>query len=63
MFGGRCSGMAIVEEGYGSSDCRECVLNEQGYCEVQAGQEKSTQCPIVQEFINYNEVKVWNPRL
>jgi hypothetical protein len=63
MFGGKCHGLQIVEEGYGSNECRECNSNTNGYCEVEIGQEKTTLCPIVEEFINFNEIKLWNPRL
>lgn len=62
-FGGRCSGSDIIEENYGSQECRDCILNENGYCEVESGQEKTTECPLVQEFIQFNEVKIWNPKL
>jgi hypothetical protein len=63
MFGGKCDGAHLPREGYGSQECRTCTLHENGYCEVIEEQEKAIHCPIVDEFIAYNEVKIWNPKL
>ena len=64
--GGRCSGMWIVtqqwENHYGGGDCRNCnSLNDTEavrYCEVYEGGESVRECPVWQEFIHYNEIRI-----
>lgn len=64
--GGKCSGRWVVsqawEENYGRGDCKDCNLcnTDQGIrCEVLDGQENVDQCPIWQEFVRYNEVRIY----
>ncbi|HET8686851.1 MAG TPA: hypothetical protein VFM18_09320 [Methanosarcina sp.] len=64
--GGRCTGAFIAEqtwnENFGTGNCADCVnLNNDNipYCEVVEGQEKITECPVWQEFVQFNEVKIY----
>lgn len=64
--GGRCSGYWLVaeqwESHYGGGECRNCIsynTTEQiPYCEVYEGGENVRECPVWQEFVHYNEIKV-----
>lgn len=64
--GGRCSGYFIAveqwESHYGSGDCRHCnSLNRTEavpYCEVVEGGESVQECPVWQEFVRFNEIKL-----
>lgn len=65
--GGRCSGFFLVaeqwESHYGSGDCRNCnslnTTDEIPYCEVYEGSERVQGCPAWQEFVHFNEIKVY----
>lgn len=65
MFGGSCTGywwvMEIWEAEFGSGDCRDCNLRYEDVgvnCEVIDGRENPSECPRLQEFIRFNEIKV-----
>lgn len=55
--GGRCDGMVIVIQALGSLHCVNCHLSNKG-CEVVKGQEHPRECPAVQDYIHYHEVKL-----
>lgn len=59
QFGGNCDGSQWVEE-YRSDgptpDCRACHLHQQGYCEVEQGQESPIECPALVEHVMYYEI-------
>lgn len=55
--GGKCNGLVIVIQAVGSDWCRHCLLNNHG-CEVLRGQENPRECPAVQDFAEYHEVKI-----
>jgi hypothetical protein len=63
--GGKCVGMFIIEEAYCQSNatCETCILNNKEgdypYCEVQMGIEDVSQCPLWQEFKDYNEIDTY----
>lgn len=64
--GGRCSGSWVVdqqwENHYGGGDCRNCnSLNKTEdipYCEVYVGSERVNECPVWQEFVHFNEIRI-----
>jgi len=63
--GGHCSGFYLISEQWetfwGSGVCETCNClntNEIPYCEVYNGQEGVSECPIWQEFVAYNEIKI-----
>lgn len=55
--GGACNGIAIVESNVGGALCQYCHLMNDG-CEVLKGQEDARECAYVQDFAEYNEVKI-----
>ena len=55
--GGACNGIAIVESSVGGALCQYCHLMNDG-CEVLKGQESARECAYVQDFAEYNEVKI-----
>lgn len=55
--GGSCQGHHLVEQSLGGSFCGTCHLNNSG-CEVMKGQEHPRECPAVQDFIQYWEIKL-----
>lgn len=61
--GGRCKGRNIVEDyweaHYGTGDCSNCISYEEGICQVVDGQEEVTECPVWQEFVSYEEIKIY----
>lgn len=66
MMGGRCDGGALVyktfeEQMHGS--CRDChfLITEEypHHCQVLEGQDKIIHCPELQEFIRYNEIRLY----
>lgn len=57
--GGKCNGLNIVESCFNSrSLCIHCNLFSVSGCEVLNGLESTKECPAVQDFLNYNEVKL-----
>ena len=65
-MGGRCDGGALVyktfeEQMHGS--CRDChfLITEEypHHCQVLEGQDKIIHCPELQEFIRYNEIRLY----
>lgn len=52
--GGRCNGLHLCEP---SSVCQMCHLNNGG-CEVVKGQEHPRECPQVQDFCAWHEIKL-----
>lgn len=65
--GGNCTGAFIAEDtwnsNYGTGVCANCnYINNTDripYCEVVHGVEKINRCPVWQEFVQFNEVKVY----
>lgn len=63
--GGRCHGQQIVS-GYwltyfGSGDCSECNSRDENTCQVYDGVEKENECPVFQEFVDYEEIRLLGP--
>lgn len=67
-MGGRCDGGALVyktfeEQAWGS--CRDCHFRVDDdadvplHCQVLEGQDKVIHCPELQEFIRYNEIRLY----
>lgn len=61
--GGRCTGFWVVqghwEQCYGHDEsCASCNLLDSNTCQVMQGIEKPTECPVFQEFVIYNEIKM-----
>ena len=67
MMGGRCGGGAWVDQTWEMgqyTDCRDCihyeVSEEEGLrCKVLHGGEAVTECPALQEYIRYEEIKLY----
>lgn len=57
LGGGACSGIWIVERTVGTSNCQDCINNNNG-CEVLRGQEAVRECPAAQDIMAYYEVKL-----
>lgn len=61
--GGKCDGYYLAEEiwnqNWGEGICANCNLNNNGVCEVYSGQESPSECPGVQEFVRYNEIRIY----
>jgi hypothetical protein len=63
---GKCTGAFIAQEtwerNYGGGICSSCnSFNEQERrCEVVDGQESIKECEAWQEFVEFNEIKVYN---
>lgn len=59
---GRCCGFNIVEEqwesNYGGGECTNCSAFNPHECEVYTGKERVTECPVWQDFVRYNEIKL-----
>lgn len=55
--GGACNGIRIVEENCGGNLCQYCHLMNNG-CEVLKGQESPKECAYVQDFIEFNEIRL-----
>lgn len=55
--GGKCNGLAVVIQTLGSAHCQRCHLSNGG-CEVLKGQEHPRECPAVQDFIHFHELKL-----
>jgi len=60
MMGGRCSGGAFVDEVFETRrDCRNCHFLDTHSCEVVDGREATHRCPSLEEFIRFNNVKLY----
>lgn len=70
MMGGRCNGGALVSDTFDNQmwgTCRDCMLREtiEEYdgpaikCQVVEGREELIECPALQEFIQYHEIKLY----
>lgn len=64
--GGRCSGSFIasqqLEQHWGGGDCASCnclSTDEGPVCDVVDGREHVSECPVWQEFVQVNEIKVY----
>ena len=63
--GGRCNGFFVVDDywqgHYGGGECARCNLlcdDGERTCQVVDGQESVTECPVWQDFVQYNEIKL-----
>lgn len=66
--GGKCTGQQIAEAYFenhgGFGHCKDCHCFSRDrrfgdiFCEVVNGQETPEQCPVVQELIAYEEIKM-----
>lgn len=63
--GGKCNGFYIVwnqwNTYYGSGDCENCMSknNENNTCQVVEGIERVEECEVFQEFVAYEEIKLY----
>lgn len=65
--GGRCTGRWIAKstwnDSFGAGECQNCISNNQTeeipYCEVVEGQAEASMCPKWQEFVEYNEIRLY----
>lgn len=62
--GGRCTGLFLIQEHWNlywgqSEECQNCNNKSEAGCEVLEGRERETECPVWQEFVQYNEVKLY----
>lgn len=62
--GGKCTGFSIIFEHWHTywghcEECQNCNLKNEGECEVMEGRERETECPVWQEFVQYNEIKLY----
>lgn len=69
--GGKCNGNFIVEETWNKNyglcgSCENCNLvnktDSVPYCEVLEGQEPENECPDWQEFVEFNEIIIYEKR-
>lgn len=68
---GKCTGRNIVEEtwsrNWGFGECKDCVCIEEWdgalSCVVESGSESVEQCPIWQEFVLDNEIKIYKRKI
>lgn len=66
--GGKCSGYWVVkdywEDHYGGGSCKHCnaynTTDEYPHCEVVEGLERVDVCPVYDEFVNRNEIKIYS---
>lgn len=60
--GGRCRGNSIVyqawAENFGSGPCSDCLMNMGDHCQVDQGQESPAECPIWQEQVQLEGVRL-----
>ena len=64
---GKCVGINVVEDAWamnwGLGDCKDCECIEEWddalSCVVESGSESVEQCPIWQEFVYNNEIKIY----
>jgi hypothetical protein len=58
--GGRCTGVSVADEywsmHWGGGECRTCVLNDDGVCQVLSGTERANECVVFQDFVHVNEI-------
>lgn len=63
IFGGRCQGHKVVADLYDencfgtSGECRDCVLNDHGMCQVLDGIENAKNAPCLIEFVRYEGIR------
>lgn len=64
MLGGKCRGLSVVREywenHYGSGECKHCIQfdKQTAECQVINEQEDPAECPVLSEFVYYNEIKI-----
>ncbi len=69
LTGGACVGVEYVEAtweaNYGGGECRECRYLDDEYgdrqCQVVNGAEPARACPVFQELLRANEVRLYGP--
>lgn len=65
--GGRCNGMWVVDNtwhtNYGGGVCATCnnlnTTEQVPFCEVLEGTEDAGQCPEWQDYVAYNEIRIY----
>ena len=64
--GGRCNGFFVIDDywqgHYGGGECTSCNLlcdDGERTCQVVDGQESVTECPVWQDFVQYNGIKFY----
>lgn len=58
ILGGKCTAINIVESGWKTSACEHCNLRSRSGCDVLRGVERTTECQILIDFLEFNEVKI-----
>ena len=60
--GGACNGYYWVadywEDNWGCNECDGCIFNEGDHCQIVEGQDKPKECPALQDFARYEEIKL-----
>lgn len=60
MMGGKCNGGAFVDQVFETRrECRDCHFLDAHVCEVAEGRESARRCPALEEFIRFNNVKLY----
>lgn len=60
--GGNCHGFHLISNQwftfYGSGSCEDCNNKDENSCQVIEGIEKESECPVFQEFVELEEIKL-----
>ena len=65
--GGKCTGYELVrnywEANWGNNECSNCHLynKEENHCQVVEGVEREDECPVFQEFVSFQEIRLLGP--
>src|SRR5690242_7037254 len=60
MMGGACSGGAFVETTREAMrECKGCTFDDEGECQVVQGRDTTVQCPALQDFIRYHDIRLY----
>lgn len=46
---------------FGSGSCADCLMNHGHYCEVDSGQEVTGECPVWQEQVQLQGIRLLGP--
>ena len=60
--GGKCTGFHVVAKQwytfFGSGACENCTSHSDGSCQVVEGRESEKECPVFQEFVDFEEIRL-----
>lgn len=64
--GGKCTAQHIADDywtaHFGGGDCRNCNSQDDNGCQVVNGAESLDQCPVWQEFVEANEIRLYGAK-